>query len=210
MRSTLWELEFLRSKIEGTSKPLSTENPVFVFGYLEENEWSREFVKELEVTQKEIQTSLLGSSNFLKDVLKRVLQEDYSVRQFENFRFYFDKEQHENIDWIMARNIWVSLQNYDRDSIDFFIEGLLGNPGKQKCVRDRCCSFPDYKQNVLNAVANLKNANAVFEALAKDETKHCVIPLRLYAKTLKEGNGRALGDETHVSLKYTIFDPQGE
>ena len=187
------ELEALQEKVSFPSEKLVRLSPEFVFGCLKEE--TRGLIGELEVAQGAIQRSL-QSSSFLEDTLKRLTGVEY-VSDGKAFCFQVNR-----VNEVVARGIWESVQDYDRDCLASFVEGMERGGCGEQIDREAC--FASYRRELLEAREGLLAANQLLGSLEAE----CVVPNGVYYRTVKNGQGM-ICEGPLVKLTYSVFTPLG-
>ncbi len=199
------ELEVLHTKVTLPSKKLISSSPEFVFGCLKESEENSKIIAGLEETQNEIQLHL-QSQTFFEEVLHKLTGHQYTIPTTStNFSFCLDKHK---LNQAVARGIWESLQDYDKEYLSCFISGME-NPEASCSVIDRCAYFPKFRRDLIDAKNNLADANSLFSSFEKQKDVKCVVPNRLYYRTLKSSQGDIECRGPLVSLEFSILSPSG-
>ena len=188
------ELEDLQKKVSFPSEKLVQASPEFVFGCLKEE--TRGLIRELEVAQGAIQRSL-QSSAFLEETLKSLTGIEYVSDGKTAFSFQLNQ-----VNEVVAKGIWESLQDYDRECLASFVEGM-GSQGVCEQV-DREACFASYCRELLDAKEGLLAANQLLGSLDAE----CVIPNGVYYKSVKVGQGVACKGPL-VKMTYSVFSPLG-
>lgn len=198
------ELNNFQKKITLSSEKLTQNNPEFIFGWLKDSKEEQKFISKLENTQRKIQ-KLISSPSFLEDVLQKLTGEKFLLNKTRNYQFPIKKEE---INKVLAKGIWESLQDYDFEFLSYFIEGFdkLDAPSSKI---DRRARFSNYRREILEGKKNLEIANHFFEQLEYDKNFQCVVPKELYYKIIKNGIKDTECDSGFVSLNYSIFSPEG-
>jgi hypothetical protein len=162
------------------------------------------FVEELENTQHEIQNLVL-SPNFFESLFQKLTGEKIILKNREKYQFQFNKEE---INKIIAKGIWESLQDYDFEYLSYFINGFdkLDSPPSKI---DRRAWFSNYRREILEGKKNLETANHFFNQLECDKNFQSIVPQALYYKTVKNGIKGSMCNSAFVSLNYSIFSPEG-
>ncbi len=198
------ELDDLQKKMTLSSENLAQKNPEFIFGWLKDSEKTKKIISELEMIQDEIQ-KLLTSSVFLENVLEKLTGKKYFLNINQKFQFRFEKDE---INKVVAKGLWESIQGYDYEYLPYFIEGM-GKLESQRFKNERLAWFPEYRREFLEGKENLKRSDDLFQSLGNDKSFQCVIPQKLYYKSLKNGHGKTECNRPLVSLNYSIFSPCG-
>lgn len=95
------EYEVLVQKIEVAEGPLTTEDPMLVFGCLKNDREAEKLTSAFEETQKKIKNLML-SKTFLRDVLKMVTNEDVVID--DSLKFTPSLTKH-NLEYLLAQSI---------------------------------------------------------------------------------------------------------
>ena len=198
------EAHALQEKMTISSEKLVEGNPAFIFGCLKDSQETKILIAELESAQEQIE-KLLQSPTYLELILKKITGKEFAPTVTSDFYFQFDREE---INEIIARGIWESIQEYDFDYLPFFIEGL-GKTEIPHFKTDRMAWFPAYRRELIQAKENLRKANDFFQSLEHDKDYQCIVPQKLYYKIQQNGRGDALSSRSLVSLEYSIFSPLG-
>ena len=188
------ELEALQEKVSFPSEKLVRTCPEFVFGCLKEE--TRGLIGELEVAQGAIQRSL-QSSAFLEETLQRLTGVEYVRDGKKAFSFKLNQ-----VNEVVAKGIWESVQDYDRDCLASFVEGMGRQDVCEQVEREAC--FASYRRELLEAKEGLLAANQLLGSLEAE----CVIPNGVYYKTVKVGQGVTCKGPL-VKLTYSVFSPLG-
>ncbi len=203
-RTVRQELDTLQDRMIISSQKLIEKNLEFIFGYLKDSNENHKLITELEDAQDQIQY-FLKSPTFLTDILKQVTGKEYVPTDKEGFYFQFDSEEINNV---VARGIWESVQEYDSEYLTYFIDGF-GKKEVPQSRTDRLAWFPSYRRELLEGKANLEKANSIFHSLDQVRDYESVTPGKLYYKILKNGKGKVACSGPLVSLEYSIFSPLG-
>lgn len=200
--------EYVSLSDEGciASPSLCEQSPNFIFGCLPKLKENPILISQLENAQVKIQT-LLKSPTFLKDVLKIITGEDFSVNISQRYQLPIKDNERKRINEIAAKEIWSELKIYPEEYISAFIEAIR-HPQSDIQLDNLKAYGKDYKHVLSQAKKNFDFSKSYFERLSEDTSLTCIVPKKLYYKVLDEGTGRELVDEILVGLKYQIFDPQ--
>lgn len=198
------ELNDFQKKIALSSEKLTNNNPEFIFGWLKDSKVEQKFVADLEKAQRQIQ-KLISSPNFLKNVFQKVSETGLHPSHIQKYQFQFENT---DINKIIAKGIWESLQDYDCECLSYFIEGFdkFTSPPNQF---ERQAWFPDYRKEILEGQENLKIADRFFDQLECDESYRSIADKKLYYKIIKNGISERKCNSKFVSLSYSIFSPDG-
>lgn len=207
------EISKLREKIEISSQKLASGAPYFIFGRLKNDAETNRLVHELEETQEKI-AKQLNMPTFLTEALKQIFpNEEINVNKSDDqgVLFTFDHEDTRQLPNLVALNIFNNLRDEKAEYIEAFFLGMK-DFDTQITLDESPPHSLDYEINktLLEAHQNLLLSNAKFRLLDHDEQFKCLVPLSLYYRTLKEGKGRKLSNQTSVVLKYTIMTPDNE
>ncbi len=198
------ELQLLEDKMKISSPNLMRTNPKFIFGCLKGSREVDECISDLEDTQSQIQ-SFLRSSDFLEKTLEQLTGQRFKTVFAQNFRFEFDKDK---INKLVARGLWESVQKYDKEFLSYFIKGIES----QDILCDeipRLAYFSSYRRDVIEAKSNLEKTADLFRSFEYEKDVTCVIPQKLYYRTLKRGHSEIKCIGPLVSLEFSIFSPLG-
>lgn len=197
------ELKTLEERMIISSPKLLEKHPEFVFGCLKDSDANHTFITELETAQDQIQ-DLLNSPTFVAEILEKLTGKEYVLAEQE-FCFQFGRE---DINKIIARGIWESVQEYDTEYLTYFIDGL-GKTEIPRLKSERLAWFPSYRRDFMEGKGNLEKANVFFHSLDQEKDVISIIPQKLYYKTLQNGCGEVVCAGPLVSLEYSIFSPLG-
>jgi hypothetical protein len=198
------ELNDLQEKMTLSSENLTQKNPAFIFGWLKDSKKTKEFVYELEITQDKIK-KLCISSGFLEKILKQLTGKKYFLNANQKFQFLFEKAE---INKVVAKGLWETIQDYDYEYVPYFIEGI-NKLESQHFKNERLAWFPWYRREFLEGKENLQKSDDVFTSLDNDKSFQCVVPQKVYYKTLKNGYGNIECNGPCVLLSYSIISPLG-
>lgn len=198
------ELQQIEDQLAVSSAKLLKEDPQFVFGWLRDLETNQRLINDLEQAQEQIKKSLV-SPLFLEETLEKLIEDKSLVLPKIQLLWPADPRE---LNKIIARGLWDSLQHYDLDYIPHFIEGME-NPSKLAKKIERRAFFPYYRKEFLEAKNNLVEANAFFQTCTDDPHLTCIIPQKLYYKTLRMGMGEKLCKTPLVKVTCSIFSPLG-
>lgn len=197
------ELEALEKKIVVSSAKLTENAPEFIFGCMKDTKETKMLVSKLEAAQAEIQMRL-KSPAFLEKVIKKIAEVNLSEEPMSSVKFSLDREK---IHRILAKGIWESVQNYDFEYLGHLITGM---ENQESCTTKREAWFPEFRKETLIGKENLQHANARFQTLDHDSDYTCILPEKLYYKTIRESQGEHACDTPLVSLSWTIFSPSDQ
>lgn len=198
------ELNALEEKMSISSEKLIQENPNFIFGRLKDSNKNHSFIADLENTQVRIK-KLIKSPLFLEKTLEKFTGKHYRPTKSQAFQFRFEKGE---INRVIAKGIWESIQDYDFEYLPYFIKGFE-TPAPQQNKTDRLAWFPEYRREFLEGKENLEKANVLFQSFDQDTSLQCILPQKLYVKILKTGKSEIACTAPLVSLNYSIFSPLG-
>ena len=198
----------LGNEIESFSETLNNSDPPFCFGRVKNRAETQQFIKELELTQLKIR-ELTKSPTFLSEVLREITGAEWAVDFSQETRLAIDEAASDQVNAICARNIWVNILDQGTDYINFFLDGFLHYQNMGPF--DHIAYYPEeYKQSLMQARKNLKDADRFFNTLSINQTINCVSPFKLYYKKLNQGSGKSLEDQTLITVDYQIFDPHDQ
>jgi len=198
------ECQQIEDQLTVSSEQLLKEDPQFVFGGLRDSTSNKKLIKGLELAQEQIKKDL-ASPLFLDEILAKLIEEKSLPLPQIKLQLPVNSEE---INKIVARGLWDSLEHYDRDYIPYFIEGME-EPNKASKKFERRAFYPYYRKEFLEGKSNLAEANTFFQACAEDSQLNCLISQKLYYKTLKRGAGEKLCKTPLVKVSYSIFSPLG-
>ncbi len=198
------ELNNFQEKVTLSSEKLTQKNPEFIFGWLKDSKKEQNFVSDLENTQVKIQT-FLKSPSFLEKTLEMLTGKQFQIAKKQEFQFQFGKDR---INKLVARGLWESIQNYDKEFLSYFIKGME-NPNISCSEIPRLAYFPGYRREVIGAKNNLERTADLFRSFEKEQNVTCIIPQMLYYKTLKRSHNKIECIGPLVSLEFSIFSPLG-
>lgn len=201
------EMADLYSKLEISSQKLAQRTPQYVFGRLKNDNETDEIIKELEETQALI-AEKLKSDDFLMEVLAEIFpSETFSTQKEDSahFLFSFKKDEIDQMGNIVAVNIFEQLKNENDDYIEAFFRGMK-DANLLKLFEAHHPRSSEYNINkvLLKANENIKNCDKKFHQIHQDKRFACLIPFKLYSRTLTEGSGEKLLDQTNVIVHYTM------
>lgn len=203
-RSISQELNDFQKKITVSSEKLTYNNPEFIFGWLKDSKEEQKFVADLEKTQHEIQKLIL-SPRFLEDILQKLTGKKLPLNNTRKYQFQVKQE---DINKIIAKGIWESLQDYDFEYLSYFIDSFDQVDSPSNAI-DRRAWFSNYRRELLEGKQNLEIANYFFEQLENDNSFQSIAPKKLYYKTITSGTNVSRCNTRFVSLNYSIFSPDG-
>ncbi|MDP1835527.1 MAG: FKBP-type peptidyl-prolyl cis-trans isomerase [Chlamydiales bacterium] len=197
-KSVLDEMNALERLTTTSSPKLITKSPQFIFGWIKDSKNSQKIISELEASQDLIHTSFLSPLS-LEKVLLKFGKKNYTSGKGADVAMLSDVNE------LVARAIWEVAREYDADYFSYFLAGM--ETLEYKGQRDRLARFPDYRRTFLEARANLKEADLLFEKLALNSSFNSLIPSKLCYRITKNGNGEPKCNGSNLSLSYSIFSP---
>lgn len=199
----------LAERFDVTSERLVNHSPAFIFGRLKDDNESNKFIAELECTQTKI-IKQLASEDFLDNLLKLLYPADtinIAGSESKVKQLSFNEWEIKQLPLIIATNIWNMI---DEETVDYqkaFIEGVKDSDKMNaKHISVNTIEYAKAK-GILQIQENIRQADSYFTLLDETLSVHPIVPSRLYYKTIKEGSGRVLNDETNVFVHYTFKDP---
>lgn len=199
-KSVTAEMNCIETQTTTSSPKLITKSPQFIFGWIKDSKSSQEIISGLEASQDLINASFLSPLT-LDQVLQKFGKKNYTSGKGSDVAIIPS-----DINELMARAIWEVAQEYDAEYFPYFLAGMetLEYQGQA----DRLARFPDYRRTFLEARANLKEADLLFEKLHLNPSFNILIPSKLCYRITKNGIGEIKGDGSHLSLSYSIFSPR--
>lgn len=198
------EAEEIDNKTVVSSNKLTKETPFFIFGCLPNSEESIQLIEGLEIAQDKINI-LFQSPTFLEDSLELICKEKVIVEKTDTKKLSLPQM---DINVVMAKIFKIYLNKYDKHYLPFFAQGLLESEDKPH-PGGKMMGSPKAIESIHIARKNLEESDRFFVYLDKDKSLHSPLKHHLYYKTLEEGNGPLLKDETSVCVDYEIFSPSG-
>jgi FKBP-type peptidyl-prolyl cis-trans isomerase len=195
-----------------SSENLQEKKPNFIFGWVKKDEKNKTLLSELENAQQKIQ-KLLKSENFERDLLGKIIgnSELLSSKHTDDSSGQAapSKMDKQEVNRIVAKGLWEFLRHDHFDYLPYFIEGLDASD-VQKPLVERLAYFSTYLHDFLEAQNNLKAASAYFEGMHDNREFHCMVPFKLYYKTIEtaEASERSCKGSL-VTVTYSLYSPQG-
>ncbi len=203
------EIAQLHEKIEVSSQKLAQRSPHYIFGRLKDDRETEKLILELEETQNQI-AEKLRCPNFLFETLTEILpKEIFSTENeapLQRSLFCFRKDVNDQLKNIVALSIFENLENENDDYIEAFFRGMKDANQLKPCGKNRPRTI-DYQINkiLIKAKENVTRCNEKFSQIHQDKKYFCLVPFKLYYRTLQQGSGEKLLEQTNVELHYSIM-----
>lgn len=205
------EMQELMKKLDVSSQKLARQSPGFIFGRLKDDKETNQLVNDLEKAQDKI-AKLNTSKKFLLDVLQLIFpKEKIVIQQPIHTEILFDNREMQKFPFLVAANIWQVIENENELFKKSFFQGM-SDAEKNMDSQDFESNTLTYEKNkvLVKAKQNIQEANEYFHQISKDSNFISVLPLRLYYKITKEGNGLVLDNQASVTIHYTIKTPDNK